>query len=92
MAGNALHYGVVRYICEGAGVLISTLRDASLTIDEVLADITLTTPATSQPRIIANFVMQRAVLKIEQTAIDDFMDFDSITIYVKPLWSELPNA
>jgi len=90
--GNVMHYGSVRILGFGSGILESLFRDYALETSQQLADITLTDPMNTEPRVLANFVNQGAVLRLEQNVIHYTMDVNTITIFVKPIWTEYPNG
>jgi hypothetical protein len=99
MAGSVLHTGYIRTRITGSGNL--DLRLIGL-YEDILTDVpapptqTLTpiAMATATPRLVqnlANFNQQYAQLEFSVDVIDEYFKINSITFYVKPIWSGFPG-
>lgn len=89
--GGILHFGEVRILARGSGDLDLDFRDYELITSSPITSMALTTPMPRQPRSLANYVSQGCVLRGQMTELDDQMEINTITIFVKPMWAEFPG-
>lgn len=88
--GNIVHFGAVRYRVIGEGELKSTFIGLDNNVIEDLADLTLTPVNNREPIRLANFMAQRAKLHVSVDAIDEWFQFNTIILFVKPIYSSYP--
>jgi len=86
-----LHYGGVRMRVTGSGFLDMSF----LSLDEVevkaLVPFTMSATTAREPTRLANFISQRAMLKISTDTINESFKVNRIIIFAKPLWSNFPG-
>ena len=91
MAEDILHFGAYKIRINGSGILRATLKSLDSSITQALATITMATAPGREPTVLANFIQQRAFLRLETTAIDETMNVNRIIVYIKPMWTSFPQ-
>lgn len=91
MAEDILHFGAVRYRVNGIGQLKSTLFSLDDVYSQTLAEITMATATNREPRVLSNFIQQRARLRFGTTDFGEFFKVNRVVIFVKTMWSEYPG-
>lgn len=88
------HFGIIQLRVTGAGSLVGTLYslpDASDTMrSEILEPLNMTTQTSREPVLLANFLEERAKLRMEVVTIDEKFTIKGITIFVKPTYATDP--
>ena len=88
--GNIVHFGAVRYRVIGEGELKTTFYGLDEAVLEDLADLTMAPVTNREPIRLANFMAQRAKYLISVDAIDEWFQFNTIIVFVKPTYSSYP--
>lgn len=88
---NVLHYNAIRMRVVGSGTLHSTLSGYDSIPSEDLADLTLSTTNFAEQTRLANFISQRAKIRVSVNTINDWFKFNTIIIYAKPIYSSYPD-
>lgn len=88
---NIQHYGAVRLRINGIGNLIQTFFGLDNVLTQVLASLAMSNNPGVQPRVLSNFINQRARLELKTVAIDEVMRVNRILIFIKPIWTEYPG-
>jgi hypothetical protein len=92
MAGEVInHFNGVRIRVLGTGLLRLQLKSLSATKTTTMVPITMTTGTNIQPRKLANFMQQRALLRGYTTDFGDNFVVTRIVIFVKPVFGEFPQ-
>ena len=86
-----VHYGGVRLRVTGSG----NLDMQFLSLDDVdtqsLVPLAMSTTNAREPTRLANFISQRAMLKISSDVINEHFRISRIIIFAKPLWANFPG-
>lgn len=90
-SNDIVHYGAVRARVVGSGNLLVSLHGYDFIQSEVLDPIVMSATIFRQEQRLANFQGQECMIKFETVDIDDRMEVDSITLFVKSLWTEYPQ-
>lgn len=88
---NILHFGAIRLRVVGVGTLRPSFRGFHDTITDTLVPLTLSTTNARKMDRLSNYQGQSGKLKLETTALNEYMRVNDITIYVKELWSQYPG-
>lgn len=88
---NIHHYGVVRLRVTGSGNLQLAFTGLDDVVTANLTPIAMAATPGREPRVLANFVGQRARFKIQTTVKDETFRINRIIIFAKPIWSEYPG-
>lgn len=88
---NILHFGAVRMRVTGSGNLVMVFRALDDQANSTLATLAMSSATDREPRVLANFVNQRALLELSTTAIDETFRINRIIVFAKPLWTEYPG-
>jgi hypothetical protein len=88
---SIIHYGAVRTRVVGTGKLRISLHGYDFILSETLVPIDMSATIFRQEQRLANFQSQECMIRIETTDIDDYMEVNSVTLFVKGLWSEYPQ-
>lgn len=91
MAENILHFTGVTYRVTGSGTLRTTIKGLDGTTTQTLATYSMTSTPGREPTILANFNGQRALFRVEITAIDEKFNINRMVVFTKPLWSSFPQ-
>lgn len=86
------HYGAVTIRVTGDGNLDMELESLSDTDTKTLRAFGMSQLTAIAPTRLTNFVTQRASLVVSVDVIDEFFTIDSITIWVKPIYTQYPSA
>lgn len=89
--GELLHFGAVRMRINGSGTLRSTLYSLDDLVSSSLSNITMAVTTSQEPTILANFIQQRAHLRVQTTAIDEYFVISKMIVYVTPVATSLPQ-
>lgn len=92
MAENILHFGGARFRVNGAGQLKLTLIGLDKSTEYVMLPITMAESPGREELRYANFVSQRARLRMETTETDEVFRINRIVIFVHPLYFDFPNV
>ena len=90
-SNDILHYGAVKTRVVGEGKLRVSLHGYDFIESETLDPIDMSATIFRQEQRLANFQGQECMIKFETTDIDDYMEVNSITLFVKELWTEYPQ-
>lgn len=91
MSENILHFAGFKIRVNGSGVLRSTFKGLDGVNTQTLATLTMATSPGLEPTVLGNFKSQRALLRLEITAIDEYFNINRIIVYKRPLWSSFPQ-
>jgi len=91
MAEDILHFGAIRYRVVGTGLLHSKMESLDGVRTQELATIEMQEATDIQPRVLANFKQQRALVEIYTEDFGDFMKINRVIYFVKGLWTEYPG-
>lgn len=88
---NITHFGAVRFRIVGAG----NLKLRWLSLDEVhesqMADLAMLERTDIEPRVLGNFMTQRAQLEVKTTEINEFFRINRIILFVRPTYVDYPG-
>ena len=88
------HFHVIQLRITGTGTLKSTLYSlpdrAGVMRSEDLENLNMTTQTSREPVLLANFMEERAKLKIYTTEIDEIFTIRKITVFIKPTYTSDP--
>jgi hypothetical protein len=85
------HYNAVRVRVKGSGNLRMTLYSLDEVYSQTLVPLVMNSTTNIAKTQLVNFTQQRAKLRIETTAIDEVFEFNQISVYVKPIYTSLPQ-
>ena len=91
MAEQILHFGSITYRLNGTGSFRQTLFNLDRTQNQVLMPLTMATSPGFEPTRLCNFKQQRALLRMETTAINEYMKVNRIVYFVKPIYTQFPG-
>lgn len=92
MAESILHFGAVSIRVNGEGILRMTLIGLDETRTKTLNILTMATSPGKEPTVLSNFNSQRARLRLETTAIDEYMKVNRVVLWVKEVSTSFPNG
>jgi len=88
------HFHVIQLRITGTGTLKSKLYSlpdrAGVMRSEDLENLNMTTQTSREPVLLANFMEERAKLKIYTTEIDEIFTIRKITVFIKPTYTSDP--
>lgn len=88
---QAIHHFIgVRVRVTGSGVLQMNFASLDEIRTNTLPNLTLLSTTDIEPLRLGNFTTQRAQLKITTTGINETFVISRLTIFVKPVATELP--
>lgn len=87
---NIQHFSHIRLRVVGAGVLRGQLTSLDNIRSVTIPNYTMASASRIEPTLLTNFVEQRARLKLETTAINEWMRINRIIIYLKDYAAEYP--
>ena len=85
------HYHAVKMRVVGSGNLQLRFYSLDELYNQDLVPLVLTTTASRQPVVLANFMQERASLEIKTTEIDEWFRIGGIIIYTKPVFASYPQ-
>lgn len=88
---NINHFAGIRLRVIGNGNLTPEFRTLGNVITKTLVDIPMTNPARIEPYRIANFISQRATLKLGTTQLDEWFEINTLVIFLKPIFAQYPQ-
>ena len=91
MANQINHYGAYTIRVVGSGLLRGTYYGFNKVESNVLSPLTLATTNRREPTKLANFTAQRALLRLETTAINEWFKINNFTLWIKPVWTQYPE-
>ena len=91
MNQEILHFGYVGLRASGSGTLLLYLRSLDNIRSSQLPSITLASPTNIEPKVIANFVEQRAQLEIRTEGLNEVFNISRIVIGTKAIFTEKPR-
>ena len=88
---NITHFGAVRFRIVGAGNL--QLRWISLdeVYESIMTPLALLERTDREPRVLGNFMSQRAQLEIKTTEINEYIRVNRIILFVRPTYVDYPG-
>lgn len=92
MAESILHFGAVTLRINGTGILRMTLIGLDETTTKSLNILPMATAPGKEPTVLSNFNSQRARLRMQTTAIDEYMRVNRVIFWVKELATSFPNG
>lgn len=90
MANQIFHYNGFTIRVVGSGNLRASLKGFNDINTTTLVPLAMSTTNSREPTRLANFKSQRARLRIETTAINEWFKINNITVWVKPIASSFP--
>lgn len=91
-AESILHYGAVTLRVNGSGSLHMTLKGLDGVKTKALNALTMGSSPGKEPTVLTNFNSQRALLRIETDAIDEFMEIHRIVYWIKQVATSYPSG
>jgi len=88
---NITHFGGIRLRVTGRGNLKATFYSLDNVDSQALAVIPMSLATAIEPFRLANFITQRAFLRLETTELDETFKFNRIIVYAKPLYTSHPQ-
>lgn len=86
------HLGLVRGRFQGSGSLIVTVFSYNQAAFKQCADITLEASPDKFVETLANFKKQKMQIEFATDLIDEWMNFDNIVPFIKPVESGYPRG
>jgi hypothetical protein len=91
MAESILHFGAIRLRVNGTGILRMTLIGLDSVKTKTIAPYTMSLTPGREPTVLTNFNAQRARLRMQTTAIDEYMKVNRAILYVNQYAEEFPR-
>jgi len=88
---DIIHVAAVRIRVVGSGNLRMTLFSLDSVNSQILAPLAMSATNAREPRVLANFISQRAMLTIKTTAINETFAINRVITFAKPMWTEYPG-
>lgn len=88
---NILHYGAVRLRVNGTGNLQLAFTGLDDVVTATLSSLVMASSPGREPRVLANFVGQRARFKVLTNQKDEIFKINRIVIFAKPIWTDFPG-
>lgn len=88
---NINHFGGIRMRVQGDGDLLMTLYTLDKVRSSTLLALGLDENDQTEPVRLSNFSTQKAIFRAETNELDDFMKFNRIIIFIKPIYSQGPG-
>ena|SRR5690349_5151523 len=85
------HFGAVKLRITGSGNLDSQFLSLDGALTQSLTPIAMSVNSGREPRILANFITERARLEISTDQIDEYFNINRMLIFVRPIWTEYPG-
>lgn len=85
---NINHFGGFRMRVQGDGDLLMTLYTLDRVRSSTLRPLGLDENDQTEPVRLSNFSTQRCIFRVETDLIDNFMKFNRIIIFVKPIYTQ----
>lgn len=92
MNDNIIHVGAIKLRLVGSGNLVPTLIALDAATKKVLVSIPMSTININEPVRLCNFVSQKAVLRLETNMLNENFTINKIMIFIKPIYSSVPNV
>lgn len=92
MAEQILHFGAITYRLNGTGTFRPTLYSLDRTTSQTLVPLTMSLTPGKEPTRLCNFNQQRALLRGETTAIDEYFKINRIVLFVKAIYTQYPGT
>lgn len=89
--GNVLHFASVRLRVVGSGNLDMQLIGLDNTYTQDIAPLAIVDPNIKEPTRIANFLSQRARLKVQTDEINEWFKINTLIFFVKPIYKTIPE-
>lgn len=87
-----MHWNSVRLRVTGSGILRMTYQSLDNVKANTLTPLNMSAATDRQPVVLANFINQRAKLRIETNAIDEVFSINRIILFTKRTWSQYVGA
>lgn len=91
MANEILNFTGYTIRVVGSGNLRATFYGFDKVESDVAVPLVMASPNPREPTRLAGFQSQRALVRFETTAQDEWFKVNNYTIWVKPLWSQFPE-
>lgn len=91
MAENIIHFDGFRIRVTGVGNLVSTFFSIDKINSQALSNIAMSVTTAREPTVLANFISQRALLRLEVTNINERASISRVILFSKPLWTQFPQ-
>lgn len=88
---SVLHSNAVRIRVVGSGNLDLEFRGYDNVLTQTLTPVAMTTVASRERNVLANFQSQAIKLKGSTDEINEVMRINSIVIFVKEMWTDYPG-
>lgn len=92
MAESILHFGAVTLRVDGIGTMRMSFISLNDAKTKTLNTFTMSASPSREPTVLANFNQQRARLRLETTAIGEYMEINRIVIWIKEVATSYPNG
>lgn len=92
MAESILHFGAVSLRVNGTGVLRMSFIGLDAVKTKTLNTFSMSLTPGKEPTVLSNFNSQRAVLRVETTAIDEYMEINRIIVWIKEVATSFPSG
>jgi hypothetical protein len=86
-----VHFAGVRLRVTGSGNLDLEFLSLDNVNSQTLAALPMSATTAREPTRLANFISQRAQLKISTNVIDETFKINRIILFAKPIWSQFPG-
>lgn len=86
-----MHFTGFRMRIYGNGVRHASMQSLDAMNTQQLADFTMSMPARIEPFTLANFIDQRAAIRMWTSSTDDYMVVSKIIMYLNPIYSGYPQ-
>jgi len=92
MPGSVInHFGSVTLRVNGTGSLRMSLIGLDDVRTKTINPLTMSLTPGKEPTKLTNFKSQRARLRFETTAIDEYLKINKIILWIKPVASSFPQ-
>ncbi len=92
MSNEINHFGGVTIRVVGEGNLRPTFKGFDAIESVALVPLVMVPTNRKEPTRLGNYSSQRALLRLEVTAINEWFKVNNFTIWAKPLWTSWPSG
>jgi len=85
------HFNAIRFRVVGNGSLKLTFKSMDEVMQVALPPVALNAATNREPRVLANFQQQRAMLEGYTTDINETFKINRVIIFASSLWTEYPG-
>jgi len=86
-----IHFGAIRLRVVGSGNLIPTFYSLDNITSQVLVALPMSVTTDKEPTRLANFISQKAFLKLGTTELNEYFKIDKVIVYIRPIFMEYPS-